>query len=109
MVKLMHFVGILIYVSIYVSKYLFMYTRWIWTGCRLYWSELVGAPAEGHSCVQGGVPDDGAGCTWTTRWSELRDALGGRDRVNLEVYLEMVLAALGDGDRMNLEMEMEQT
>jgi hypothetical protein len=27
--------------------------------------------------------------------------------VNLEVYLEMVLAALGDGNRANLEMHSE--
>ena len=43
------------------------------------------------------------------RWqsSKLRDALGGRDRVNLEVYFETVLAALGDGNRVSLEMHLE--
>jgi len=27
-------------------------------------------------------------CNWRSRLSELRDALGGRDRVSLEMYLE---------------------
>jgi len=47
------------------------------------------------------------------RSSELRNALGGHNRVNLEVYLEIVLAAvlrlaaLGDGNRANIEMHSE--
>jgi len=52
------------------------------------------------------------------RWqsSKLRDALGGRDRANLDENLEMVLLAtlgdwqsseLGDGDGANLEMHLE--
>ena len=27
-------------------------------------------------------------CTWRLRWSELRDALGGRDRASLNMHLE---------------------
>jgi len=27
-------------------------------------------------------------CTWRPRWSELRDALGGRDRASLDMHLE---------------------
>jgi len=47
--------------------------------------------------------------TWRWQSSELRDALGDRDCVNLEVYLEMVLAALwrdalGGRDRVKLEV-----
>jgi hypothetical protein len=44
------------------------------------------------------------------RWqsSKLRDALGGRDRANLDENLEMVLlATLGDGNRANLEVYLE--
>jgi hypothetical protein len=51
-------------------------------------------------------------CIWRRRSSEhgdgaLRDALGDRDRVNLEVYFETVLATLGDGNRANLEVYLE--
>jgi hypothetical protein len=40
-------------------------------------------------------------------WRQHFRTLGDGDRVNLEVYLEMVLAALGDGDRANLEEYLE--
>ena len=39
----------------------------------------------------GGVLGDGAGCTWRWQSSELRDALGGHDRANLEVNLEAAI------------------
>jgi len=43
------------------------------------------------------------GCTWRQHSSTLGDG----DRVNSEVYLQMVLSALGDGDRAKLEMHLE--
>ena len=62
-------------------------------------------------------------CTWRPRSSELRDALGGRDRVNWELHLEAMIervwrctwrprsnelrAALGGHDRSSLEMHWE--
>jgi hypothetical protein len=40
--------------------------------------------------------------TWRWRWSDHKDALGGRDRANLKVNLGMLRAALEDEDRVNL-------
>jgi hypothetical protein len=40
------------------------------------------------------------GCTWRPRLSELRDALGGRDRVSLEMYLEAEI-------KLNSDMHLE--
>jgi len=36
----------------------------------------------------GGLPGPVANTTWRPRWSELRDALGGRDRLCLEMHWE---------------------
>jgi len=52
-------------------------------------------------------------CTWRLRWSELRDALGGRDPASLEMHLEAVIErvwryALGDHDCANLEAVIER-
>jgi len=55
----------------YLSKSLYIYT-YSQTGCRRYWSVITGAPGD----------------AWLR---ELRDALGGRDRVNWEMYLEAAI------------------
>jgi len=58
-------------------------------------------------------------CTWRPRSSELRDALGGQDRVNSEIHLEAVIVrtwrpessefgdTLGGCVRASLEMHLE--
>jgi len=37
------------------------------------------------------VIEQGWRCNWTLRLSELRDALGGRDRASLEMYLQAMI------------------
>jgi len=58
-------------------------------------------------------------CTWRLRSSELRDALGGRDRASLEMHLEAMIVrtcrpessesgdTLGGRDRASLEIHLE--
>jgi len=46
-------------------------------------------------------------CTWKPRSSELRDALGGRDRASLEMHLDAVIVRTWRLTRASLEMHLE--
>jgi hypothetical protein len=88
--------------SIYV--YLYTYIRSIWL------QTVLERTRRRLTSELRGVLEDMLAALGRWQSSKLRDALGGRDRANLDENLEMVLlATLGDGNRANLEMEMEQT
>jgi len=119
----MHSVCILIYVFIQLP----MYTRYIWTGSTRWLSAIRGAP-EDDDRVNSEIHFEAVIervwiCTWRPRWSEHRDALGGRDLASLEMHLESQIQwthrctwrpwlsefgdAIGDRDWVNSEMHWE--
>jgi len=107
----MRSVCILIYVSISLS----IYTRYIWTGSTRWLSAIRGAP-EDDDQVKSEIHCEAViervwRCTWRSRWSELRDALGGCDRASWRCTwrprLSELTDALGGHDRASLEMQLE--
>jgi hypothetical protein len=79
------------HLCIYVSILQPIYTRHIWTGCRRCLRAIRGAP-ENDNQVNSEIHSEALidrvwRCNWRSKLSELRDTLGGRDRVSLEMHL----------------------
>jgi len=112
---------------IYVSTKLPIYTRYIWTGSTQRLRALQGAPKDDNgvnSEIHSEAVIERVGrCNWRLILGELRDSLGGLDRVSSEIHLEAVIErvwrcngrprsselgdALGDRDRASMEMHWE--
>jgi len=94
-VTVMYSVCILIYVSMYLYNYPSTHAIsglaavcWIYTPHHPVHLHYPCISVQSPSLLEDVLDRACLGCTWRRRWSELSDALGGRDRASLEMQLE---------------------